>query len=331
VLAGASTADAASTSSDKVILQPASTVTFKAAWDGLLANLGDGHPAHATILISATARDTLTLSGYYANGERIRPLHHTFGRPSGGTVPVNVTFTTRDGKPATGWLVFRNGDGPPETIALTVQRVVGAPVLVKPVIGAVLFAVILLLSRDHSLRKKFAKVPGAQLTWDHSLAVVDAKWSYTQSWASNITAVGAVLGTVLASKDFLSDSLSGLSVGAFLGLMFGFGLTAVFAPLVFTSLFKDGHATYLGLMLSAGLTSGAAIGEIGTLSIMLHRGGVPQAVGMTAYFAAVGLMALYVWRSVDDLVGPPTPTPTPPAPDLSDLPTRRIGKTSAVL
>ena len=107
---------------------------------------------------------------------------------------------------------------------------------------------------------------------------------------------------MLSATDVVDRSLSGLSVTGFAALSLVVGFVALFSPLVFSACRDRGQATYGGLILAACLTSAATVGELSTLSIMLHRDGNPRIWGFVAMVLAWSALGTYIWRSVRDLV-----------------------------
>jgi len=56
-----------------------------------------------------------------------------------------------------------------------------------------------------------------------AVVATGSSWSFSSSWLTNITALGAVLGTVLGATGFLADVLPGTDTGRFTGLSVLFG------------------------------------------------------------------------------------------------------------
>lgn len=79
-----------------------------------------------------------------------------------------------------------------------------------------------------------AHLPWAQF-WSRSL-YASAAWTFGDSWATNITAVGTVTSTVLAASGAVSGLLPGVDLGRFSLLITVAGGITVAAPLVFGAL-----------------------------------------------------------------------------------------------
>jgi len=134
-----------------------------------------------------------------------------------------------------------------------------------------------------------------------------ATFSFNDSWASTLTAVGAILGTTLSTGDVFSTDFD---KATFAGLNLLFGTLIVVAPFFYTAVSKgtvidDGSTTgakktvYQGyvvaFLVSAAITLWAVLGELVTLHFLLKEvvTGVPPSV--TAIIAAVmGTTALLV-------------------------------------
>ncbi|HEX3622027.1 MAG TPA: hypothetical protein VHT97_06915 [Acidimicrobiales bacterium] len=141
-----------------------------------------------------------------------------------------------------------------------------------------------------------------------------ANWSFSDSWASTLTAFGSVLGMILLSAVLPEDGryASARSV-ALVDLLFGF--LVVLAPFVYnaTSVPVKSVAgpdappevsyegTTLTFLVASALTLWAALGQVATVALIAAEL-APR--GATFYlFAAVlavvmVLMILYAWRSI---------------------------------
>ena len=65
-----------------------------------------------------------------------------------------------------------------------------------------------------------------------------SSWSFSSSWLTNITALGAVLGTVLGATGFLADVPPGTDTARFTGLSVLFGALVIAAPIVYAAASK---------------------------------------------------------------------------------------------
>jgi len=154
--------------------------------------------------------------------------------------------------------------------------------------------------------------------WDTRIGA--AGWTFSDSWASNLTAVGALLGTVLAAAA-LPENLSLLSKAQYASLNLFFGVLAVIAAFIYNAVVAkkevpadpptSPRASYQTegfvpmYLFSSMVTLWAVWGEIGTLYVMLTdaighaRFTSPQSVVFLIGTAVVGAAAaLYAWRTV---------------------------------
>jgi hypothetical protein len=103
------------------------------------------------------------------------------------------------------------------------------------------------------------------------------KWGFGSSWTTNLTAVGATLGTVLGAAT-LPDVPSQIDKDTFVQLNLGFGLLVVIAPFLFHALrwpirktAMDDNGLYGGnvtLLVACCLTFAAVLGELATLALL---------------------------------------------------------------
>ena len=225
----------------------------------------------------------------------------------------------------------------------------GSALLKAPLVGLVLVA-FLILARHLVVKSRFNKAdkvrtasatatgqptPGKQtLSWKTPLALPGdaSKWTFKESWASNLVAVGALLTTILASKEFVADELSGLSIGGFLAVNFFALLMALLAPIAFNAFADNGNSTYAGLLAAAFLTTWAVVTQIGTLAAMVYRGGYHIAIGVLVVAIPLGIVGIYVWRSIGDLVRVDVTTTEPdgtPTTELYSVPV--MNRSTAIL
>jgi hypothetical protein len=100
-------------------------------------------------------------------------------------------------------------------------------------------------------------------------------WSGGDSWATNISAVGAVLGTIIGSAGVLKPIISVASSAAVTGLFITFGGAAALAPIVYAALARKPDETVtasvgtrLGLFLAGAVTLFATFGELATIALL---------------------------------------------------------------
>jgi hypothetical protein len=107
-----------------------------------------------------------------------------------------------------------------------------------------------------------------------------ANWDYSQSWATSLTVVGALLGTVIGAG-VLPDELDLFTKAGYAGLNVFFGMLVLFAPLIYAALqnrLKDddkGVAQYEGTLLAFIVASVATVwgvlGELGTVGLLFRE------------------------------------------------------------
>jgi hypothetical protein len=149
-------------------------------------------------------------------------------------------------------------------------------------------------------------------------------WDFSQSWATSLTIVGAILGMVLSGTDI---PLTGNSVNRtdFVTLNLVFGVLAVAGPFTWSTLRRGSRAngtgrsigTVRGFLLASALVLCATLGELGTLvTFAVTQQNGPARVILAVVFASLmALSLLYAWRTMLDIVGPAhgamTATPSP--------------------
>jgi hypothetical protein len=222
-----------------------------------------------------------------------------------GATPVKLTFSGMS-HAAAGALVIKGGRAPlvretklspglrpernwPETL------VIGALIATALLVGA-----IMLLAKVKGQRIYLGKkAPGP-------------KWSF-ESWATTLTAVGAIVGTVVASAAYPSDPVE-ISKDSLVAMTLLFGALVVIAPFVFQALRNprsdaaDQEAGLWGyswaLLLACAITCWAVLGELGCLSL-LCRELIGSGGWRSAALAAIGALAAmalyYFWVTVSSL------------------------------
>jgi hypothetical protein len=144
-------------------------------------------------------------------------------------------------------------------------------------------------------------------------AIGDTSWDFSKSWASNITVVGAILGTVLSAKVLPTPTTVVDSPNGYTALSLLFGALVVVAPLLFTTL-RSGkpdpkgpvYTGYgWGFLLASCVTLWAVIGELATVGLVLYeaqhgntlaRGAVIPVWGVLG--SAIVLVSVYGLKTV---------------------------------
>lgn len=198
-----------------------------------------------------------------------------------------------------------------------------SPTLDSVLIAPLIVALILLAIRGVTMRNGFGGAVGT----------VDLDFS--KSFATTLTAIGALLGTIL-SAGLLDDATPGISKEGFQALNLTFGVLVLVAPLVYllfqrqvTTETRRGNPPkstkethYQGkawaLLLAGGITLWAVLGEIVTIYLLLEQLNAAGEISSTAIMimqVAVGIGAIlavaYSWRKlrwiVEAAAGEPAP------------------------
>jgi hypothetical protein len=240
------------------------TVAFTAA---SATGVSAGAPAPATIGEKAPTRVKVTFKGL--SGHKQVKGVVVIG---GGAAPVYKEATLTPGPdPAAAW---------PAVLPI------GAAVAML-----LLFVIVAcVVARRKGARRLVARAPGP-------------KWSF-DSWATTLTTVGAVLGTVLAAATFPTVP-RGIGKANLVELNLLFAGLVVLAPFVFQAI-RTPQATpadheagrwgfNLTLLLACSITFGAVLGEIAALALLGWEiiGGGYWAVVAVVGLTVVGLVALW--------------------------------------
>jgi hypothetical protein len=250
--------------------------------------------------------DNISLLGYASNGQSLSVNHapnSVVTVAPGGYSIIHLAFTWSESLPADGWL-FISAPHQSSTLVVkfSVDRVVPAVILAKSIWVSFIIACLLLLF-VHLVFVFRGRVnrPG----WNTELSGASATWSFKESWASNLTALGATLGTILGATGFISEVLPGVSLGGFVGINVLFGFMILLAPVAFVALSSSEKGTYGGLFSSAALTISASLGELSIVGTLLTRSGLSRWWTTPPILAAVALIWAYIYRSFSDLIRPP--------------------------
>lgn len=158
--------------------------------------------------------------------------------------------------------------------------------------------------------------------WASAKVFTASSWTFRDSWATNVAAVGGVLGTVLGSSGFFNEVLPGVSAGRFTGFSLLFGALAVVAPIVYTALGRRHQTkagtlimvgTVAGLLVASAATIAAVVGELTTLALLVHMSDAPgpfQTICFTGLTFGGLVVLCYAVRSarwLSHLPEPPEP------------------------
>ena len=191
--------------------------------------------------------------------------------------------------------------------------------------GSLGLSILLVAARWWSMPK-----PRPQMS-DH---LGEVNWSFSNSWASSLTAGGAFLGTILAAS-VVPANAAPFTPGALAGLNLLFGFLIVLAPLAFSASSRinspapgdtgPDYAGYIGLFLVAVvLTIWATLGELATIAILLNelQSGTLSSALTWLFFVlliiSIASTGSYAWGTIKYTIcyvqPPTTPTPSPDAP-----------------
>jgi hypothetical protein len=300
---------------------PASTAIKIIASGDLSVDLGPT-PGTATVsvaLYNQSASDaavilSLVIPGKNAGAVTVDPSPIMVKK--GEVAPVEVKLMRKKESATLAAFLVATMNGGSDSLPISVKAVV-APISDLPwMIGrlalmaaAAVFIVVVLLKL--AILRELGSVVG------------NVGWDFDKSWATSVTTIGAVLGTV-ASAGLLPEEPELLSKESAAGLTLLFGVIAVLAPFLYIAtarLSKDADGAmqvdgyFLFFLISSFVTTVAVFGELATLSVLLLDGLVHDrpldAIVPLGVFVAIAalLIAVYVTRSIwwiaDTFVDPP--------------------------
>jgi hypothetical protein len=239
--------------------------------------------------------------GFTLEQERVTTLIVTFDRPL-------------DKRTLSGWLVLEGGGFSPSVRELSTQ-VADWPYDIGPVQGVI---------QNRSLPIGPATIPIVAIVLAAGLTLLSlvglsrkpsvgrAKWSFSDSWASTLTAAGAILGTAVGTT-LLPDEpiILGKSTYIVLNLLFGF--LVLLAPLVFESLRgTSGTVGTQAFLIAATITLIAVLGELMTILVFAMdispAAGSNGLRGILIVAAVIGIVAVlvYAYRKIRAIAGAKT-------------------------
>jgi hypothetical protein len=269
-----------------------------------------------------TVRATVTVRN---NGQAVAGIRFTTV-PDNGNVQVKVVggvtslpaFTVRQftlrliqpnpQKAYTGLLVVSSPGAVPDTLPLELRPGSSVPLWLYVVIFFPLFAGLSIsLWAFESQSSKDSKL---------SSPMGSPEWDFSKSWASNITVIGALLGTIISAG--VLPAQTALPKATYAGLNLFFGALILVAPFVYTATQKEvspdrprrpQEPRYEGrvywFVAASGLTLGAVLGELATIFLLFREiqtgGSMPQAAiwFLAAVISGTCVLAcLYGFRSI---------------------------------
>ena len=139
-------------------------------------------------------------------------------------------------------------------------------------------------------------------------------WKFSESWASTLTLVGGILGTILAQSDVLPTPTHYLPNAAYGALNVLFVMTTLLAPLLYAAMQTveegKGEPKFLGFvgwfLVASAVTLWGVLGELLTVALLVAEmqigGALPlQSIGvfLALVLLALVLLGFYLWRGID--------------------------------
>jgi len=274
-----------------------STVQFEVHRDKFFQDRSDPGTATGTLLVAnASSRPAkgITVTGFFSDGESAAPTlaEQKVKIPGGETVPITVSMTWSHDLEDTGTLVVGAANAPPVSVPFQIKEVVPGGVLFRVLLWSGILALFTCLVAHFAiywgLRPPEIKRPNLGSEIDPVQT-----WTFSGSWASNITALGAILGTVLAATGFLTDVIPGISTGMFVAMSLLFGFLVLVAPVIFTAMYnRAGKPSYVGLLTAATFTLWAAIGELASAAQLTARAGLSSSLQLVPWIVVILLIVV---------------------------------------
>jgi hypothetical protein len=248
----------------------------------------------ATVTVTFQASSSATVKATVAPANRITP---------GQVGRIKVTFSglREVTDKVDGQLVFTGGASP-------VARTVSVSPAPQPAIKWPLWLVVAALVAAAILYGRVRIATGPK---ELRLEAPGPKWKFDESWATTLTAVGGILGTILGGVTY-PDAPRQIDKDTLVELSALFAAIVVVAPFLLRALGKKEPAslddpglwtTNRGLLRASALTFGAVIGELGTLALLgweLAQGSWWRWAAVAA-IATLGLLASrYAWITASE-------------------------------
>jgi hypothetical protein len=264
----------------------------------------------------------LVLSARDANGQPVDPASagEDDRHSPPGRCEVQITANIKASAPAAGWITLTAAGADPLTVPYTVTR--RSPVKsygLLLLVGLIASGLILGFAFGCiGLSDKFARS-----TLEGNLNASSPAWKFSESWASNLTAVGAIAGTVLAASGVLKEFLPQYQTAGVLALNLGLATLIVLAPTVFLACKVNGRANVYGFLAAATLTMTAVFTQITLAAFLFRQGSLSNWIIWPGAVAVAAITAFYVIRTILELSrtplgglreavpAPPTPARTP--------------------
>ena len=270
------------------------------AGSGVTVHVSGIHNRHVTgSVVVANDNDTpatLTVQAVFNDGT---PVPIPAGKPVGAhsASVIKLDFTIPTASDVGGQLAVTVSNGATAFTPLTVTRS-PSPDEIWLVIGIALgLGFIAPLAGSTDDKQSFSAVLGT-----------NAKWSFSGSWAQNVTSVTAILTTILSASGFLSSTLPGVDLADFIGLSLLSAGAVTIAPLIIVN-----KLTGMRFMLAAWVTSYAVFQSLATIWLMVQFsiGDGPQRtfVMKLVVLVALVLFAYIATTTRSTLAQRPKPSP----------------------
>ena len=139
-------------------------------------------------------------------------------------------------------------------------------------------------------------------------------WSFKDSWLTNITALGAVLGSILSATGVVDDLIPGIPAAHVLGMSLLFGFIVLSAPLVYAWSFNweyddetpaklEATALEWGVVAATSVTLWAVVGQLGTILLLVILSPMTFWPKFGVSVLLVAGAALSIWHTKDFVQG----------------------------
>ena len=178
-------------------------------------------------------------------------------------------------------------------------------VFFAPMVGAVVLVVLAALSAGSLTSPRLSERMGP------------VNYDFSKSWASSITVVGALLGTVLSAKGVVPTVTKFLPAATYSALNLAFGILVVLAPFLYRSVSApvavttaqgpdtEYQGTVAGFLLATALTLWGVLGELTALCLLFAELQESQGVSLAflGLFTLSGvLLIIYSLRSIPAVI-----------------------------
>jgi hypothetical protein len=293
----------------KLAVVSGESIAFQVRSDALI-DLSDAErkDARASILMTNTGSNAsaVVVRGFSSTGKEISITpDKSVSLLTGETKRVGLVISGPVSDVTSGYVVFDaiNDADDPVARPFTINRTLDVWILIKPVWGTLVLAVLLFFILCFDLRKAFKK-SHRKFTLGTKLKT-GKEWKFNESWASNIVAVGAIVVTFVAASGQLSQLLPQFPISQLVALSIGLGFIVLLAPVAYQACMVGEEGTCGGLLLAGLLTYWAVLGQTATLVLLINRSGadIPLRLILTGSLALSGaLITIYVYRSVTNIV-----------------------------